>query len=165
MADVREVEKVKLFVGMLSNDVGLFDEAKKELHFGNVIFESEVFDWDFTKFYEKEMGSGLKRKFVFFDRLIEPDEIAEIKLKTNEIEKKFAEKGNRRINLDPGYLAESKVVLASVKDFSHKIYISNGIYGDVVLRYRNDSFEPFEHTYPDFKSKEYTEMFNKVRNL
>jgi hypothetical protein len=164
MADVREVKKAKLFIGMLSNNAALFEEIKKELPvFGRIDFESGIFDWNFTKFYEDEMGSGLKRKFVFFDKKIVPDEIAKIKLKTNEIEKKFAEKGNRKINLDPGYLTQMKVVLASAKDSSHKVYIREGIYGDIALRFRNNSFEPFDYTYSDFKSREYIELFNEMR--
>jgi len=164
MADVREVKKAKLFVGMLSSNTALFEEIKKELSvFGGIDFESDVFDWDFTKFYEEEMGSGLKRKFVFFDRMIMPEEITEVKLKTNKIEKKFAEKGSRRINLDPGYLTQMKVVLASAKDSSHKVYIKDGIYGDIALRFRNNSFEPFDYTYSDFKSKDYIKLFNEMR--
>jgi hypothetical protein len=164
MAGVREVKKAKLFVGMLSSNAALFEEIRKELSvFGKIDFESDIFDWDFTRFYEEEMGPGLKRKFVFFDKMIAPDEIAEVKLKTNEIEKKFAEKGSRKINLDPGYLTQMKVVLASAKDSSHKVYIREGIYGDIALRFRNNSFEVFDYTYSDFKSKEYINLFNEMR--
>ncbi len=183
---------VKLFIGMLSQEIALFDKLKEKLKevFGPVNLESPVWDWRHTDYYSEEMGSGLKRKFIFFQNLINPETISEIKLKTNELEKQYLSKNNppvppfsknppisplvkggkeggfkggRRINLDPGYLDSAKVVLVSTKDFSHRIYLGNGIYGEVTLIYSNKSYQILPYTYPDFKTKEYFDIFKKAR--
>jgi hypothetical protein len=159
---------VKLFVGMLSNDIPLFEKLKKELGsvFGPSDMESPVWKWEFTDYYTKEMGAGLKRQFIFFQRLIPPESIAEVKLKTNEIERHYLnEHGGRRINLDPGYLDLAKIVLVSTKNYSHRIYLHNGIYAEVTLIYKDDTYQPLPYTYPDFRTEEYLQLFKKAREL
>jgi len=159
---------VKLFIGMLSQDISLFETLKKELQniYASLDLESPVWQWEHTDYYSKEMGEGLKRKFVFFQKLINPEAIAEIKLKTIELEREYLnDKGNRRINLDPGYLDSAKVVLVSTKDYSHRIYLGKGIYGEVTLIYSGKTYQPLPYTYPDFRTQEYFEAFKKAREL
>ncbi|MFQ5836184.1 MAG: DUF4416 family protein, partial [bacterium] len=114
------------------------------------------------------MGSNLKRKFISFQALIDPAEIREIKLFTNQFEQDFLHPGthDRRINLDPGYLNLSKLVLASTKDYQHRIYLGRGIYAEVTLRYKKEKgFKPWEWTYPDYRTREYLEIFNHLREI
>ena len=161
MALPKQPQKVKLFIGILSSDTKLFEIIKKEFEYGEIDYESDVFDWNFTKYYNDELGENIKKKFMFFKKLINPEKIADIKIDTNKIEDKY----KRKINLDPGYLTRSKVLLASAKDRSNKVYIKSGIYGDIVLIFKNKSFEPFPFTFKDFRTKEYIELFNKIREL
>ncbi len=122
MGNIIEPEQVKLFTGMLTNDTSLFTIVDDHLRssFGDIDFESPVWPWKHTKYYSREMGEGLQRRFVFFKKLVNPVEISDIKVQTNEIEKQFlSNDGGRRINLDPGYLNSAKLVLVSTKDFSH----------------------------------------------
>ncbi|HUI67588.1 MAG TPA: DUF4416 family protein [Nitrospirota bacterium] len=164
---------VKLFVGMLSPDVGLFDTCTQLLcaEHGPIDYQSEIVRWDFTDYYREEMGSGILRKFIFFKRLIDPGMLPSVKHLTNSIEARFSltsgKAVRRRINLDPGYVTEAKVVLASTKDFSHRVYQGQGIYAEVTLHYstREKSFLSFEHTYPDFRKKESLDLFNKAREM
>lgn len=159
------MQTVKPFVGMLSKESSLFDEIGESLReiLGPIDEESPIWPWDHTDYYEKEMGKGLMRKFLFFSDLIGPEKLPDIKIKTMEIERLYTKDGKRRINLDPGYLHPAKVVLSTRKDYSHRIYLRDGVYAEVTLYFRNHSFNPFPYTYPDFKSKEYIELFNKVR--
>jgi len=159
---------VKLFIGMLSQDVSLFDRISERLRnsFGPVDMESPLWSWVHTDYYEKEMGKGLKRKFIFFQDLIGPGNIAGIKLKTIELENDYLnETGGRRINLDPGYLDSAKLVLVSTKDFSHRIYLDRGIYGEVTLAYSGRDYQIFPFTYPDFRKPEYLDIFRKAREI
>ncbi|MBI5409048.1 MAG: DUF4416 family protein [Nitrospirae bacterium] len=175
---------VKLFAGMLSQEVSLFEIVTAELRrlFGDIDMESPVWSWEHTSYYEKEMGAGLKRKFVFFEKLINPEMIPDIKLKTIELERQYLNennppsppfnkggkggfKGGRRINLDPGYLDAAKVVLVSTKDFSHRIYLGKGIYGEVTLIYSGKNYRILPFTYPDFRTPEYLDVFKKAREL
>lgn len=158
-------KKAVLFIGLISNKEELFKEVKEKLVYlyGEVIYETEIFNWDFTNYYEGELGKNLKKQFLFFKKLIDIEEIVDIKMQTNKIEDKYSKNNKRLINIDPGYLTENKVVLPSAKDRPHKIYIKDGIYCDPVLKYQNNSYQPFEHSFPDFKTKKYIELFNKIR--
>jgi hypothetical protein len=168
MGNISEPTPVKLFVGMLSNEGLLFAAAVKQLQkiFGEIDLESPVWPWEFTKYYAREMGEGLKRKFVFFQKPIHPGEISDIKVKTNDIEKQFLRnEGGRKINLDPGYLDSAKLVLVSTKNFSHRMYLDKGIYGEVTLMYSGDNYQPLPYTFPDYKSDEYLAVFHEARRL
>lgn len=173
MRNIQNPIPVKLFIGMLSPEPELFgmcaDIACKE--YGPIDYQSEILPWTNSDFYEEEMGSGIVRKFVFFERLMDPGDLPAIKITTTRIEKNLAlqkaGKALRRINLDPGYVTEAKVVLATTKDYTHRLYIGKGIYAEVTLRYVNkiQSFTPFEYTYLDYCSETYKTMFNKTRDM
>jgi hypothetical protein len=112
------------------------------------------------------MGTSLFRKFYSFERLIDPEELASIKRWTCDLEASFQDPRARRpVNLDPGYVAPAKVVLASTKDFAHRIYLKDGIFAEVTLVYRKGSFVPLEHTFPDYRTAEYIGFFNRVRRV
>jgi len=170
MGKVKKPSLVKLIVGMISAEEVLFEEAERRLSekFGPVDFRSATSPFCYTDYYEKEMGRNLKRKFISFRRLIDPGHIAKIKLFTNELEKNFLHPHslNRCINLDPGYVCLSKLVLVTTKNQQHRLYLGDGIYGEVTLRYRRGKgFEPWQWTYPDYRTAEYLEVFNKIREL
>ena len=109
---------------------------------GPIAAESPPFDFAETHYYDATMGPGLKKVFFAFQRPFDPEELVEIKLQTNRWEEEYAAgAGNtpepRPLNLDPGYLTLGKLVLASTKDFAHRIYLSRGIYAEVTLQYRH----------------------------
>lgn len=172
MGLIRPAELAKLFTAILCGDERLLDTARERLtsSLGPIDIISPIYPWTHTKYYEKEMGTELKRVFFFFEDLFQPDMLPDIKNMTNEIERHFSEKATtgmpgRHVNIDPGYLTLSKVVLASTKDYSHRIYIGKGIYGEVTLYFRDKTYQPFPYTYPDYRSKEYIELFNMVRRM
>ncbi|MDZ7294224.1 MAG: DUF4416 family protein [candidate division KSB1 bacterium] len=131
--------------------------------FGEIVLESEHYPFDFTTYYEDEMGTSLRKYFVSFAELIQPEDLVDAKLCTNAMEQELATAGKRNVNLDPGYLECAKVVLATTKDYGHRIYLGRGIYGDLHLRYRHGHFEPLEWTYPDYRQPLSLEFFAKVR--
>lgn len=171
MGEIHSPIPAKLFIGMLSNDLALFDECTTlfRAEYGAVDLESPLWPWDHTDYYAGEMGAGLFRKFIFFEKLIDPAMLSRIKNRTNGIEAlkavKTEQRLRRRINLDPGYITEAKVVLASTKDFAHRMYIGENIYAEVTLQYRvrERTFISVEHTYPDFRTRESIELFLKAR--
>jgi len=156
---------VKLIVGMFTAQPELFGVAEDRLsaEFGPIDYESEVLSFDTTTYYAAEFGENLCRKFVSFAELIDPGELAGIKLFTNALEMELAADGKRRINLDPGYLSLGKLVLATTKDWQHRIYLGQGIFAEVTLRFQKGSFHPWEWTYPDYRSQEYISIFNHIR--
>ena len=165
MGKAKKPKKVNLVIGMLAKDKKLFDKAEEFFikDFGPIDYKSPVLLFNYTDYYKKEMGGNLKRVFISFEKLIPPEQISKIKLLTNSVEEKLAKNNKRRINLDPGYISDAKLILATTKDYFHRIYLNLGIYAEVTLRWRRGGFEPFEWTYPDYQSKEYIDIFNTIR--
>ncbi len=161
----KEPERVILFTGLLYTSKSVLHDCLKKLstRFGSLLFESPDEKWDHSEYYREEMGWPIYRKFCAFNRLINPEEIVDIKLWTNAVEQEYAESGKRKINIDPGYLALSKVVLATTKNYAHRIYLGKGIYGEVTLYYRKGGFISHDFTYPDYQTKLAMDFFNKLR--
>lgn len=166
MAKSSPPEPSLLFVGTLYRKEEYYSTAKEKLIsvFGGVIIETPPSDWDYSDYYRNELGTPIKRSFVFLNDEIAPERLADIKLLTNEIERQLSTAGKRNINLDPGYLTPSKVVLASTKNYSHRIAIGRGIYAEVTLIYRDGRYLPHLFTYRDYASDPYVEIFAQARN-
>ncbi len=155
---------MKLIVGIISardDDTPVLFELEKR--FGSIDLKSKIIPFDFTDYYSEEMGENLKRYWLDFERLISPEMITEIKLKTNKLEKKFSRGTGRTVNIDPGYLAPSKLVLPSTKDFSHRIYLNEGIYAEITLQFAKNKFQFLPWTYPDYKSGTFMDFIMGVR--
>ena len=167
MGIIRKVKPVKLIASIIANKEKLFYEIEKELSeiFGVIDFSSKILPFNHTDYYNKEMGDNLIRKFISFEKLILPDQISQIKIKSNEIEKKFAINNYRQVNIDPGYINLAKLVLVSTKDYSHRIYLSNGIYAEATLFFRHNQFETFPYTYPDYATDEVRNILKEIRKL
>lgn len=167
MGKVRIPERVKLITGLISGEAELFKITQRILEkiFGRVDYESSPLDFDCTDYYAEEMGGRLKRKFFSFKPLIDPTNIYKAKLKTNTLEWRLSRFGKRRINIDPGYVDLSKLVLLSTKDYSHRIYLQKGIFAEAALFYRDRTFNPWPWTYRDYKSEDYIKIFNSIREI
>jgi hypothetical protein len=159
-----------LIIAAVSNDHAAIDWARDwaSSSFGELLLESERFAFVETDYYEATMGEGLMKAFFAFRDWIRPDELAAIKRMTNEVEALCARQSNspqqRPLNLDPGYLTESKLVLASTKDHAHRIYLREGIFAEVTLRYRHRQWQPWEWTYPDYRREDYQAFFSQCRD-
>ncbi len=169
MGEIKEVKKEKLVIGFIYKENDIYLKAKEKLieKFGRVDFESEDIPFIHTDYYNKEMGENLLKKFISFEKLLLPDDLPDIKLFTNDIEKQFLYEGTnkRKINIDPGLLSLSKFVLATTKNYDHRIYTGKGIYAEVTLRYTQKDFKEFEWTYPDFRAEEYKKILRQIREI
>ena len=162
---------VKLFLGMLSREAGLFVQCSRLFihEYGPTDQSGPVLPWEHTDYYRDEMGPNLLRTFVFFEQLIDPSKLIAVKMQAMRIEETFSLNRSgvlcRRINIDPGYLTESKVVLATTKDFPHRVYIGNGIFAESTLHFhKNKGYLPVDHTYPDFRLPRNLQAFNEARD-
>jgi len=167
MGKILPNKPVKLIIGLIFKDKETLLKATATLsrHFGKIDFSSETIPFNATDYYAQEIGTNLSRKFITFEKLIRTDSLAKIKLLTNKIEDRLSLKEKRQINIDPGYLTLAKLVLASTKDFVHRIYLGRGIYAEVTLFYKNNSFQPGNLTYPDYRSPDCITMFNRIRDI
>jgi len=170
MWNVKEAKPVKLIVGILAADHQSLHAAVEAIDakLGKTDFTSDVWPFDKTDYYKDQTGPRILRQFVSIEKLIDPGKLVKIKHKTNKLEQKLAAKAAlpvpRPVNLDPGYIEPSKLVLASTKNYSHRIYIGKKIYAEVTLIFDKGNWRPLEHTYPDYRQQCYFDFFAKVRN-
>lgn len=190
MGEIKKPVPEKLVSGFIFSDAAVYEKAKKEMEkkFGPADYESPEIDFNFTEYYGAEMGRGLKRRFVSFGTLVDPGALADAKLFSDRVEKKFLSPGlpaglsaaahsakaeasakagtkNRKINIDPGLISHSKLVLATTKNFAHRIYLGKGIYAEVTLQYKNKRWNTLDWTYPDYASAGYMEIMTKIRSI
>lgn len=159
--------EVMLFASVLFHDQKAAEKAIEALtkRCGRIAYESEAMAFDYTSYYEEEMGSPISRILVAFEELVPRDSLPAVKLHTNEIEEKLSVGRKRSVNLDPGILSMENICLATTKPYSHRIYLTRGIWGEVTLMYRKDSYQALPWTYPDYASPDMVRIFNSLRAL
>ena len=159
-------QPVKLIVSLFTGEEKLITAASEELSqvYGKIDFMSALIPFTMTDYYKAEMGEGLVRRLITFEELIDPDQLPEIKRYTDRRETDYTNsKGNRRINLDPGYLTLYQLILATNKRFSHRLYLRDSVYADLTLIYKKKSFQPLAWTFPDYGSAQIIEILNRLR--
>lgn len=162
---------VKLVASIIYKDEKFLEYAEKELKglFGPLEDLVKTTPFAYTDYYYPEFGRPLKRKLISFKNLVKKENIKRIKLKTNRIEDRTrAIRGvspKRRANIDPGYVTEAKVVLLTTKDYTHRVYLGQGIFAESTLFYQNKTFRPWPWTYPDYTSQDLISYFNEVRRI
>lgn len=161
----RQPDPVKLVVSVFTASPSLFGEVFKRLteRFGPIDILSEPLPFTTTDYYDAEFGGGLTRKVASFETLIEPASLSEAKIFTNGLEDEYRAGDKRRVNIDPGYMALEKFVLASCKNFSHRIYLKDGVWADLTLMYVADGFTTLPWTYPDYKEERMTGILKEIR--
>ncbi|MBN2423617.1 MAG: DUF4416 family protein [Calditrichaceae bacterium] len=166
MGVIQEHPPVKYFAAIAFKDHNDLDEVLKgtETLFSGIEQKSEIYLYDdYTDYYAGEMGEGLHKLFVVYTNHEKPEWLADKKVLTNMLETRFMnDNNNRKVNIDPGYISLSGLILATTKNFSHRIYLGKGIYGDLHLMFSRKSFQVMPWTYPDYKA--HIDFFNKIRN-
>ena len=156
----------KLVASLLLSRKELISPVMKDLRalFGDLDLVSAWIPFDYTSYYADEMGSPLFRRMLVFKELVRQEALASVKRKTNGVEKKYARADKRRVNIDPGYMLAERFVLATGKNFTHRIYIGGGIYADLTLIYQKGAFRTLPWTYPDYADKRLISFLTLVRN-
>ncbi|MCC7086596.1 MAG: DUF4416 family protein [Pirellulales bacterium] len=169
MGDIRSASPGLLLLAAFSRHAEAIQWARHtcEAAWGPVALASLAFDFCETDYYRTSMGEGLRKQFFVFDRPFDPADLADCKLQTNRWEAEYAGRTNhpesRPLNLDPGYLTLAKLVLASTKDHAHRIYLQQGIYAEITLKFRAGGWQPTEWTYPDYRRADFQEFFTRSR--
>ena len=166
MKKIRIPRLVKPFAAVMAGETALIEQAVEKLSkiLGQVDLASQVYDFDFTDYYLKEMGIGLRKQFFGFEHLHPPEYLVRLKRRTAACERaNRAPGGGRLVNIDPGYWSDAKLVLASTKNYSHRIALGRRVFGEVTLRCHKGQIGPLEWTYPDYRTPLALEFFEKVR--
>jgi hypothetical protein len=158
-------DPVKLVVGVLLGDKSLLADVAAVLghRFGRLDLASPWLSFDYTDYYGREMGAPLYRRMMAYRDLVDPGTLADVKWVTNGIESRYRDHGARRVNLDPGFLTLSQFVLATGKNYAHRIYIGRGIYADLTLLFHGGRFASLPWTYPDYADGAIQGFLSQVR--
>ncbi|MDO9514658.1 MAG: DUF4416 family protein [Syntrophales bacterium] len=158
-------EPVKIVSSVFSGSADILHKAIALLseRLGGIDYVSALLPFAYTDYYAKELGPSLVRRFISFEALVPPDTLPDIKLFTNRVEEKFVSDGNRLVNIDPGYLSQAHLILATGKAYTHRPYIREGIYADLTLIFVNHTFRRVEWSYPDYADEATIVMFNNIR--
>ena len=164
------------FAGLLAGTEEQLAAARNELQqwYGKIDDASAIIPFTFTEYYAGEMGKNLLRQWVRFQALFNPEHLAKCKLETNMAETLLARHFNeklggggacpqRPINIDPGYIHRYKIILATTKDHSHRVYCTEGIYAEVTLHWQNNKWTPWPWTYADYQTQEAANFFERGR--
>lgn len=159
--------KIMLFTSVLFQDLSKAHAAIAVLkeEFGPAAYESEPIPFTFTTYYEDEMGANLQRILVAFDTLVPRNSLPDVKIRSNAVEDALKANGKRGVNLDPGILSLENICLATTKPYSHRIYLDKGIWAEVTLIYKKDSYQSLPWTYPDYASRELRDIFSELREM
>ncbi len=155
----------KIILGVLTRQIEDLPSCLRLLkdHWGEEEARSEIIPFNFTNYYEKEMGKELSRLWISFTKPFPVAEMVELKILTTAVEKSFLKNGARIFNLDPGIITLTNLCLLTHKNYSHRIYLGKGVFCELTLRYFRGRFEPLPWTYPDYKTKVAIDFFNYVR--
>ena len=170
MGQASEHGGVLLISAVFSRYEEALDWAKQRMgrEWGPVALESERFEFEETEYYEPSMGAGLKKQFLAFERPFDPGKMAEVKLLTNGWEDEYASLGRhpeaRPLNLDPGYITAAKLVLASTKDYTQRIYLGQGVFAEITLFFQRKQWQVGPWTFPDYRRADYHAFFTECRD-
>lgn len=155
MAKFIKPQKALLFFALMYSGKQGYEKAKNELvrKFGPVRAESAEFDFTkFSEYYVPEMGRKQKKRYVVFERLFDRPGLADARLFTQKLEQRLSKRGKRFVNIDPGYMTKDAIVLASLKERGHKIYLGRGVFADLQAIFGRNELRAFEYTFEDLKA-------------
>ncbi|HOM06746.1 MAG TPA: DUF4416 family protein [Syntrophales bacterium] len=165
MSRLKPAEPVKAVASLIFREMAIMEAAIGAMAslWGEPDYISRVFPFHYTDYYRREMGSDLMRRFFSFGPLMPPETLPDRKIKADLLEADFAVSGNRRVNIDPGYVSNHHLILATGKAFAHRPYLRDGVYADLTLIFREGGFQPLPWTYPDYGSEEVRGVFFSIR--
>lgn len=163
--DIKSPQKALLISGLIYKKGLDLEEILSDLTsvFGDILKLSESYPFSWTDYYKKEMGADLLRCFISFKGLVEQDTLPSIKHRAMDIEDKWSVSKCRQVNIDPGILTLERLVLATTKNYTHRIYLGSGIYADLTLIFQKGRYKALEWTYPDYKSEFALDFFLEAR--
>ncbi|NQT57654.1 MAG: DUF4416 family protein [Bacteroidetes bacterium] len=165
MGKTKEYIPEKLIIGILAIEIQLPEPLIHRVvnDFGPIERIDGPYPFDYTQYYNDEMGENIQKYFLTFNQLVAPDRLAEIKELTNQIEEEWSSGNKRSINLDPGILSETRFILATTKNRGHRVPLKNGMYAEVTLIYMHKEFQPLPWTYADFCDPIYRNLLKEIR--
>lgn len=118
-----------------------------------------------SNYYAKEMGEPLARKFFITSKSFPREFLLSTKLQALSWEKKWAQNNQRMVNVDIGALTAENFLLATTKNYSHRIYLGQNIFADLTYYFHQGRFQTLPWTYPDYLDEEKIQFFTWARSF
>jgi len=169
MARIQKPPPGQLIVSIIYSHIDAVVDALRllEKQFGRVRCETVDIQYTNTDRYEEEMGSNLVRRLFSFEKLVERDSLPEIKSVCQEIERQLGDQVGdfvfRAANLDPGVLTPDNLVMASNREYNHRIYLADGVFAEIQLIWAHGQFTRLPWTNHDFCDDEVVDFLIRVR--
>lgn len=168
MGGIKDPGKALIMTGLIHDRAFDLELVMPEVidRLGEVALRSDTAAFYQTDYYASEMGEDLVRQWLVFAPAVAPEGLADLKLWSNAVEERHrSPAGGRLINIDPGLMTLNNLILASTKNYSHRIYLGQGIFAEVTLIYRRGRFQALEWTYPDYKTPAALDFFGQARTM
>ncbi len=158
---------VKLIAAVMIAPSVSADEAVSVItnEWGVVDLALDWYAFDHSDYYAGEFGPSLKKAFFSFETLVDAETMPAVKIRSNRLEDGFCRDGKRALNIDPGYIADAKLIMPTTKNLSHRVYVGQGIYADQQLMYHGKTFNTMPWTFADYKQPAVIDFFNRVRRV
>jgi len=167
MSLLQEPGRGNLTISIMYRDEKLLEEVKDLLlkAYGEIDMESPHYKFsDISEYYDKEMGDGVYKVIYSFKNLIKREFVREVKLFAVELEQRYSIGSERQINLDPGLLTSENFLLTTGKNFSHRIYLGEGVFAEITLMFTKDNkIKELEWTYRDYLYEPAKSFLLKIR--
>ncbi len=170
MAETRIIEPVVRFCAVISRHAEAIQWAIDRLaaSWGGIAMRADAVSFDAHGFYAETMGDELRQVLVMLDGFVDPGGLADWKHLTMDWEREYAAASEhaepRPLNLDPGYVTQAKMVLATIKDRDHRIYLTRGMFAEVTLNYVGKRWVHHRWTYPSYRSDEVAQFSQACRD-
>jgi len=154
MSELNKPVNANLTISIMYKDGDLLQKVRTELEdsYGKIDMESPSYSFsDISPYYDPEMGTDIKKVIYSFEQTVDRSFLKDVKLKCIEIEKVNSVDESRLINLDPGLLTLENFILATGKNYSHRIYLGDGVFAEVTLMFgKKMMIKELPWTYRDY---------------
>jgi hypothetical protein len=170
MSKIQPLPSVKFFLAAFGQDPKLLDEAVGKLSLGfqaeclgEIDIQSSDFPFIETDYYSQEMGPELVKRYLSWSNLLTPEQLVPLKLLAMDLENSFAKPSGRTVNLDPGYVFAGGLVLSTGKFSGHRLYLGQGLWGELTLHFHRGGFQAMPWTYFDYQKPQVLEILGRIR--
>ncbi len=168
MRQFREPDPALLVCSLLSARMdefyGPFRDALAD-RFGPLAFEGEPAPFDRTEYYDEELGTPIVRRLLGFDRMVPLDALPGAKHFCAELERAYMQGGRRVVNLDPGLISPERFLLATSKNFTHRVYLGQGVWADLTMIWTGGDWQTLPWTYLDYATPPLRPQLTALRRI
>lgn len=158
---------VVLFTIVSFDSIEIYVRVKERLEstFSTVLFESNPLPrWTFDPGDRLNVRSGYNTRVLSFKKYISRERLPIVRKKCVDVRNKYYSK-DPTLRVVPGYLNYHNMILSSTSDDFHRLYLSNGVFSEVVYQYEKLQYKPIQTAPSFFENKDVLYYFSTLREF